>query len=328
MRIYIKTYNAIICYIIIFQYICTRILLLSNIKELMIQSNPIRQGRVYEIAFNTVLGLKIKNYIQRSNLCNSAIRDFLHSVEQKYAFPVHITDDTSYCISDDCEAGGIIAIIISKSVFHAADIKPRFHVLWDTMQAEDEDSLYVFPRIESLRRYVKYGTAVRLFEKQDPRWDFLLPSPQERSNGLKLHMVYYKDVRHHISKEDLSSIVSKPGKSPSPFMRLAVGREFVLNQETLDLTPDMQSEVTQSFGDAVALYKEWVGLPVVASNTLARILGLKAVGKDAGDFKNQCFCEWRTDTVNRRHLVYTGLTSSNPEMIEINDLEAWNKSNE
>lgn len=292
---------------------------------------PRSQGHIYEVASDSTLGVQISNYVKRCTMCNAAIRDFLRSVEKKYSFPLHITDDTIYTLSDDCDAGGLLAIVVKKQDWLMARTSdPHFYVLWDTMPSPDnDDEFYVFPRIETTTHYVKYGLAVRLCEHGAPDWDFSPPTLREQASGLKLHRVTYDEVRQHISTADRNNLVSKPGQTPSPVVRLAVGRQYKLNTDTLPDCPERSGDVmTQNFSDAVALYKEWMALPTVPANTLARTLRLKSPSADGRADAELCFCEWRSDVCNHRYLIHTGLVSSMAEMSEATDefaLSLFNK---
>lgn len=280
------------------------------------------KGNVYEVDTDSLLGVQIDNYVKRCVKCSDAIRDFLRSIEQKYNFPIHITDNTIYALSDDCDAGGLMAIVVSKEEWNESSACNHVsHVLWDVLPSpENEDELYVFPRIEATTHYVKYGLAVRLFDHEAPDWEFMPPSASERSKDLKIHRVTFDAVRHLISSEDRQALVSKPGQTPSPSVRLAIGKQYRLNTETLTDCPERSGDVsTQRFQLAVELYKEWMALPTVPANTLARTLRLKSSSANGKDDASICFCEWRADVSHNRFLIHTGLVSSLAEMREATD---------
>lgn len=290
----------------------------------MSNSKSTVNGHVYEVAADSGLGVQISSYVRRCVKCNEAIRDFLLSIEQKYSFPVPVTDSTAYCLSDDCDAGGLMAIVVGKKDFLMADANQHGYVIWDTMPSPDnEDELYMFPRIESTTHYIKYGKAVRLFNLQDPDWEFQPPTKQEKDKGLKLHAVIYDEVRTRISKTDRDALTSKPGTTPAASVRLALGRQFTLHTESLPDCPERAGDVlTRNFRDAVALYKEWMSLPCVPANSLARILRLKSNSSNGRTEADQCFCEWRYDKQHNRYLIHTGLFSSIEDMKKTDDPSA------
>ena len=95
----------------------------------MSTSHSITKGRYYAVDFDSSLGVQIRNHLTRCTNCEQSIRDFLRSVEQKYSFPLPVTDDTVYCMSDDCEAGGLLAILVPKSAYDAAHHDARSEAL-------------------------------------------------------------------------------------------------------------------------------------------------------------------------------------------------------
>lgn len=305
---------------IIYNYLCDLNFILSNIKT-MAQTNLHRKGHVYEVKIDSTLGIQITNYASRCTRCNEAVRDFIQSIEHKYSFPVHITDKTEYCLSDDCDAGGLIAIVVNKSDF--SQLSLRASVIWDSLPATgDENALYVFPRIEANTHFIKYGQAVRLLDHQAPDWEFMPPTMRDKANGKKLHVLTYDEVRNRIGSSDREALVSKPGQTPSASVRLAIGTQYKLNVDSLPDCPERSGIMTQNFIDAVSLYKEWMSIPNVPANALARTLCLKSPSADGKEDAERCFCEWRTDADNKRYLIYTGLVSSLAEMRETIDPSA------
>lgn len=281
-----------------------------------------KRGNMYAVDFDSALGVQIKTYIKRCNECETAIRDFIRTLNCKYSFPVTITDNTPYCLSDDCDAGGLLAIVADKAAYDACT-DARSHVLWDAMPSDDDsDKVYLFPRVESTSHYVKYGLAVRMYEHQDPNWSFMEPNAREKAKGQKLHSVTYDEVRNRISIDDRNKLVRRPGDTPSPSVRLAMGVQFKLNDETIGAYRD---SIEQYYAEAVALFKEWRMLPSVPANTLARILRLASSrhdGKNA-DTKD-FFCEWRTDNANHRYLIHTGLKTDLSAMQPVDDPSLYN----
>ena len=267
----------------------------------------VHKGHYYAVDFDSFLGVQIRNYIQRCNLCDSSIRDFIRSVPQKYSFPLPVTDDTVYCLSDDCDAGGLLAIMVNKDAFGAAARDQRFDVIWSVVPSSDDaDMLCIFPRMETHTHYIRYGQAVSLHERKAPDWSFMPPKPKDIAKHLKLHVVTYEEVRNRISKQDKDALVKKPGKSPSPSMRLAIGRQYVLRDEESG-TDYAESEY---FADAVSLFDQWMALPSVPSHTLARLLELKATDDAQIKDPDVCFCAWHTDADNHRYIIHTGLHSA------------------
>lgn len=268
------------------------------------------KGHYYAVPFDSSLGVQIKTYITRCNNSENAVRDFIYSLQQKYAFPLPVTDHTSYMLSDDCEAGGLLAILVSRSDFESASLDERCRALWSAIPSPDDDTmLCLLPRIEAHTHYIKYGKAVRMFEHKAVDWLFALPTQRDKSNGMKLHVVTYDEVRNRISREDKEALVRKPGTTPSAALRLAVGKQYVPVSDPSDAISFSQNAMNDYLSDAIALYREWMNLPNVPANTLARILGLRPVSSDAAKDTENCFCEWQTDADHQRFIIHTGLKS-------------------
>lgn len=262
----------------------------------------------YVVDFDSDLGMLISNYVDRCRQCNQAVRDFIMSLPQKYAFPISVDEHTGFCVSDDCDAGGLLSISIPKSSFDVMSADLRTAVLWDCIDDDGSENVHVFPRMECQSHFVKYGTAVSLSETNPYEWEFMKPTVREKSKGLQIHAVRYEDVRRKISRQDIEGLGLKPGVSPSASMRLAFGKKYVLNDELVCGRPDYGTDAKEEyFAEARSLYDEWMSIPSVPANTIARILHLTS---HDSSYTDGCFCEWHKDAENHRFVIETNLVSS------------------
>ena len=266
--------------------------------------------RIYTVDAESTTGVAISTYIRRCLAAKQALYDFLPTIAE-YDFPIPVTPDTTYLTSDDCDAGGLLAIIV-----HQTDIdqmSQRANVLWDTMPCpsdDDPDAIAIFPRIEAKSHYIRYSRAVRLHYDNAPDFEFLPPSAEDKKKDRVLRTVTLDSVRRTISKEDLAALAHK-GKTPDPTSKkilLAPARHFELPD--IDLTSFPEEDRKQLFADAVRLHKAFFGLPTVSANSLVRTLQL-----DGKDIKHP-YCEYNFDETTHQYIIKTNLSSSLVDMKE------------
>lgn len=272
--------------------------------------------RTYTVDFNSTLGISIKNYIDRCSNAQNAINIFLEKELSDFDFPVHVTDETEYILSDDCDAGGLIGIIVPADVIH--EMSDRAIVMWDAMPCYDDDkSVILFPRIEAQTHYMHYSEAVKIFNSKSKQWEFMPPSQKDKANKRPIRSVTYDEVRHLVNKADADEL-KKKCKTLLPSTPLAIAKYFslpadsdheVMKQRIVSLKD--RNILSKYMSDAISLYKCMTELPSVSSNSLARMLQLSGM-----DVKHP-YCEYRTDSEKSQFVIITNLTSSLSEMREI-----------
>lgn len=289
-------------------------LLYLHLKKynIVMSSNPIVHR--YAVAFDSVLGLQVKNYIARCLNAETAARDFAECRAQLYGLKC-IDKETELIMSDDCEAGGLLGFSIPKATFDDLATDMRVAVLWDSMTDESRPSnLIVFPRCERQTHYIRYGRAVELQRSGTSEWEFKME--RNHANGEQRVKRYtYDQVRKLIKPADMRALVSKDGETPGLSTRLAFGSQYVISTDTLP--KHMHVAISTYRQEAIDLFKEMSGLPNVPALSLVKTLQLGTVTDK--DFRDRCFCRWETDEPNKRYIFTTGLRSSRTDMQLLED---------
>lgn len=269
----------------------------------------------YAVAFDSVLGLQIKNYIARCVNAETAARDFAECRAKIYGLSC-IDKDTELVFSEDCEAGGLLGFSICKHTFDELATDMRVAVLWDSMPDESRPAnVIVFPRCERHTHHIRYGQAVELQRAGSPEWAFNMER-KGSSGEMRVKKYTYDEVRRVISREDANALVKKVGETPAASIKLARGCQYVINTDTLP--SHMRIAVSTYRQEAIELYTEMQSLPSVPALSLAKTLQLRTFTDK--DFRDRCFCRWAVDEPNHRYIITTGLTSSRQDMVELDPL--------
>lgn len=259
----------------------------------------------YKIPFQSELGQRVGDYLDRCAEAEKAARDFVLSAGSRGLLPTD--DSTEYVSPDDSDAGGVLAICFPSEYAHGHwdDID---HVAWDHVEKEEEGSrvLYFFPRVSIEMHYMRYDKAVRLAQRMSTEWDFVMD--RERPDQIREYR--FDDIRRQCPTQDVREMTPKSRVAPAPYMKVALGTRYVFDSKPDDA---LRAPLPNSkpFADAVALCKAVKALPTVPANSLALILGLRPQTDSLS--KADVFCEYRTDQKHQCYLVHTGLVSDHPD---------------
>lgn len=302
----------------------------------------------YIVNGDSSLGVRIEQYFQRCQKVDSDIDAFIQILPEQYG--LHLLDKgTQLCYADDCDAGGLIRISFQISNLVNSEVKPN-PLVWDSFpDPDDDDRVCYAPRIQPHSRFVRYGQALKMSERDD--WEFVPAKHALAKKGFPLQVYMFGDVRQHILPENRKELQYK-GQDPAYSLRLAFGTHLALVHEGITYLPERllnhkdgtpaQSETTDLnieyisddlFDLALQLYKSWAELPSVPANTLARILALEWNGSKDTDSNLRdnayCHCIPDPDATKHRFIIHTGLTSRLTDMQEVSPtqsiIEAFNR---
>lgn len=263
-------------------------------------------GHYYSVSFGCELGKKLKDYFERCTNADRAASEFAKATIER--FRLNIPErDIDVCYSDDCEAGGLLAISV-----------PRFDP--DTLPHElsamkdNDDCIFLLPSIEASSHYIPYKTAERLAKNNRKDWSF-----RTDAKGV-LTKFLYKDVKHKMPLSDRRLLFKN---EPTGNARLALGTHYAFHT---DIDIPINNRINQShteacFDDALQFYLDWKALPTVTAYTLVKILHLEYKGDITNrrvalsEIQSRSYCHWRVDSKRGRYLFHTGLTSSDKDMI-------------
>lgn len=246
----------------------------------------------YTVKYDSDLGRKLQEYLERCDQCNQAVFDFLKTAH-KYQFTD--TDENTEIIPSDNEAGGLLAIMLQPS-----DTMGINRMLWAHTTTREGDTAW-YPRVHRVPSWMPFARAVNIDPEVKP--------------------CKCSDVIRFFTTDDMRRCTRFGDKHPQPNQTVACVFTFEYDRpsEDDDVILPANFEDTAIFEQAKALCIAWEELPHIRKGTMASILKLRFKNVKKKPNKEQMMRDarlaWSRDDEHQRFSFDTGLVSDDPDFV-------------